>query len=123
MKPSVAKHTDLLHTLPCMICGLKPGSTHHVMGGSIVERIGVRGTRKHSDWLQLPLCHHHHQGQFGIHKMGVRSWESAFGRQADMVDQLCGLLQLNLWELAEEQKANRKRSAQTSTKILPRRHA
>jgi len=32
--------------------------------------------------------------------MGVVTWEAKYGKQADMIDELCVIFDLNLWDLA-----------------------
>lgn len=45
--------------LGCLICG-QPASLHHV-------REGQGLSQRASDWLVMPLCREHHQGNAGIH--------------------------------------------------------
>lgn len=51
--------------LGCILCrhfdlGQTPASLHHA-------REGQGMSQRASDWLVIPLCHRHHQGQDGIH--------------------------------------------------------
>lgn len=51
--------------LGCVLCqhlglGPSPACLHHA-------REGQGMSQRASDWLVIPLCHHHHQGQDGIH--------------------------------------------------------
>lgn len=109
-QPSLARYVAALRDMPCMVCGCKPVSLHHPVGGSMLARIGCRGARKCSDWLQIPLHWEFHQGPNGLHTIGVETWESRYGTQASMIDKLCERFQLNLWELAKK-----------PSKILPHR--
>ena len=72
---------------------------------------------KVSDWLQLPICYNHHQGQEGIHRIGIREWEQVYGEQAFFVDNLSDLFRLDVWELAGEKK---ERKYKPPKKLLPR---
>jgi hypothetical protein len=75
--------------------------------------------QKNSDWLAIPLCIYHHTGKAGIHSVGVRGWEAAYGKQRSFVDAIAKALGLDLWALSVKRKAVRgyKRSA----KLVPRR--
>lgn len=114
-------HFARVAQLPCFATGKFPVQLHHPIGGSMVERVGVRGTKKHSDYLVLPLHHDAHQGADGVHTIGVLEWEAKFGAQAQMIDDLGKLLRLDLWGLArqdaEQSRANRKRKP--LRKIIP----
>lgn len=101
-QPSLARYVEALREQNCMACGYKTQTLHHIVGGSAQEKLGCRGNRKHSDWLQIPLCDNHHQGRQGIHTIGVSLWEIRYGDQTDMIDQLCERFQLDLWRLAEK---------------------
>ncbi len=49
----------LVAELGCLICG-SPANLHHV-------REGQGMSQRASDWLVVPLCREHHQGNTGIH--------------------------------------------------------
>ncbi len=61
-------YTEVLHLVPCTICGTLPVETHHVDG------------RKHgtNDHRQIPLCLEHHRGTMSIHNMGNISFQKHF---------------------------------------------
>lgn len=88
----------------------------------MLERLGVRGTKKHSDYLVLPLSYRAHQGVDGIHTIGVETWEAKFGSQAEMLDELGRRLGVDLFKLAESDRAESKagRKSVRPSKILPR---
>ena len=49
----------------CVVCshfdlGVTPANLHHI-------REGQGMSQRSSDWLVVPLCKEHHQGQAGIH--------------------------------------------------------
>jgi hypothetical protein len=87
-----------------------------------VALLGVRGRRKHSDWLVIPLAEEFHQGQHGIHRIGVQEWERAYGRQVDHVARLGTIFGIDPFKLAEEESetARAKRVYKPSSKIVPR---
>ena len=73
--------------------------------------MGSRGvhrgmSRKVSDWLCLPLHPDYHTGDYGIHTLGVKTWEKTFGEQAELLDQLGLRLGYDLWELAGVKDVN-----------------
>jgi hypothetical protein len=37
--------------------------------------------QKAQDEITIPLCVEHHRGSQGIHQIGQRTWESAYGEQ------------------------------------------
>jgi len=68
----------------------------------MIER-GVErgGAQKTSDFLVIPLDAEYHTGNHGIDtSMSVTTWEHLFGKQADMVDEVCELLGYDVWKLA-----------------------
>ncbi|MAK91906.1 MAG: hypothetical protein CMI13_11810 [Oleibacter sp.] len=68
---------DALTDQGCIVCRLvlsvwTPPDIHHLRSGvGMGQRSGHERT--------IPLCHTHHQGQWGIHAMGTRAWEAHFG--------------------------------------------
>lgn len=131
---SAAKHFASLLDMPCIVTGQLGVTRHHIVGGSVVARLGVRGNLKHSDWLALPLLPDLHQGENGIHN-GVEAWEAKYGTQVSLIDQLGKRLGLDLWALArleaEQARAQRRakpikkrsRAYSPPTKQVPRRSA
>lgn len=102
------RHQDKVRALGCIVTGSGSDVTiHHVHGGSISERLSSMGLdptkgfgmRGHSEWLVIPLTLTLHSlGPTAIDGgMGVRSWESVYGFQADMVDRVGKLLGYDLW--------------------------
>lgn len=65
-------------SLGCAICG-GPANIHHALTGA--------GGRKDHDKV-LPLCYYHHQGPHGIHFMGRKKWQSIYGDEKDLLEQL-----------------------------------
>ena len=99
-----ASHLSLIRQQPCVACDAMGCHAHHAVGGSMVERVGVRGAAtKASDYLALSLCPAHHQGDCGIHTLGVKTWERRYGEQAAHLDRLGRTLGLDLFALAHEE--------------------
>jgi hypothetical protein len=73
----------LANEVGCIICRIEIllineyVSIHHIDGR----------TKKGCHMKVLPLCFPHHQGIMGIHTLGVRKWESLFGKQEDLLKQ------------------------------------
>ena len=94
-------HLRRLRLFPCFVSRRTPVVLHHCCGGSMAERGIHRGMgQKVSDWLCLPLNPDYHTGQYGIHTLGVQTWEEMFGTQAELLDQLGLRLGYDLFELA-----------------------
>lgn len=71
---------DSLFELGCAICG-RPPQIHHLIG------LKYRGMgQKADDAHTIPLCMDHHTGGQGIHTMGKRAWEDAFGTQDELLE-------------------------------------
>ena len=59
----------------CCICR-RPAEIHHLIG------FKYRGiAQKAKDENTIPLCVDHHRGQQGIHQIGIKTWEKAYGSQ------------------------------------------
>ena len=68
--------------LGCIVCG-QPACIHHV-------RFGQGKSQRASDRLVLPLCFFHHQhGGFGfaLHA-GQKTWESKYGTELELLEQV-----------------------------------
>ena len=112
-------HLDLVRQQPCLVCGARPSTAHHAVGASMLEHVGVRGGRKHSDYYALSLCPRHHQNEEGIHRLGAKTFEARFGTQVDMLILLGQRLGKDLFALAE-QEALDKRSSRRAKAITKR---
>ncbi len=111
---TAAQHYARLLDMPCIVTGVLGVTRHHIVGCSAVERLGVRGQRKHSDWLALPLAVapvNLHQGPQGIHA-GCETWEAIHGKQTDLIDKLGQQLGLDLWALAAQEAADERAERQ-----------
>jgi hypothetical protein len=56
---------------------------------------------KNSDWLVIPLCPDHHNGDHGIHG-GVKTWEAEYGTQAMHLDYVSQETGIDVWETYRE---------------------
>lgn len=68
---------ESLQQIGCIVCWIKlgvrtPAQIHHLLTGQ-----GMSQRAPHQ--VTIPLCYDHHQGRFGVHKMGVRAWERYVG--------------------------------------------
>lgn len=94
----------MLREMPSIVSGIRGVAIHHCIGPSITERIGVRGFKKRSCWLVLPITPDEHQnGPNALHK-GVETWERLHGAtEAELLDRLIGITGLDVWQLAKEE--------------------
>lgn len=73
------KHMQRVRELGCLICK-SPASAHH-----------IRTDRIKNDFLTIPLCPEHHQGEFSIH-MAKRAFEATYGSELEMLAKTIELL-------------------------------
>ena len=59
----------------CVICR-RPAEVHHLIGFKY-RGIGQKATDENT----IPLCVEHHRGSQGIHHLGLKTWEIAYGEQ------------------------------------------
>ena len=77
-----------LSELGCVVCrnigfGESPSEVHHLIG------IQFKGLSQRASHQQtIPLCPEHHRGSHGIHHMGRKPWESVYGTQESLLDQV-----------------------------------
>ncbi len=96
-KPDAAEraHMDRVAQMPCLVCGVRPVTLHHVTG--YADRIG-RIARSHK--LLVPLCEAHHLIQHGPHdsveRLGHRGFYEVHGIDLYAVA-------TRLWEKSGEQ--------------------
>lgn len=88
MKKAERQRLDRLAQLGCVVCrnldlGETPAAIHHLIGHQ------YRGLSQRASHDQtIPLCPHHHQGPEGIHTIGMRAWESKYGTQTELLNQV-----------------------------------
>lgn len=68
------RHMGRVAALGCLICQ-QPANVHH-----------IRTERIKSDFLVIPLCREHHQGDFSIH-MSKRQFENIYGSELKLLAQ------------------------------------
>jgi hypothetical protein len=59
----------------CSVCR-QPAEIHHLIG---LKYSGM--AQKAEDTMTIPLCVNHHRGAEGIHQIGQKTWEEAYGEQ------------------------------------------
>lgn len=70
-------HMGRVAELGCAICrrlgfGPTPAEVHHI-------RTGIGAGRRAADDQTVPLCPSHHRGDIGLHGMGRKAFERAYG--------------------------------------------
>lgn len=94
-----------LATLGCLICQ-RPAQIAHAHSGSVRERtneVKAKGKKlQRMNWLCLPLCPACHTEL----DAGVVRFEAKHGTQAEMIDRLCELFNMPLWEMAKGSKVS-----------------
>lgn len=73
---SAKKHKDRVAAIGCILCrhlgyGETPPQLHHIR-----EDQGM--SQRASDYLVVPLCREHHQGDTGFHGLGEREFERRY---------------------------------------------
>ena len=66
------RHKQRVAELGCLVCG-NPANVHH-----------IRAERIKNDFLTIPLCREHHQGDFSIH-MSKRQFENIYGSELHLL--------------------------------------
>ncbi len=81
------EHLNLIASMPCIVCGLKPVHVHHVAGH------GMRA----SHYDTLPLCARHHlDGNLGVAvHSGRRSFEANFGTERELLAKVNKLISIS----------------------------
>lgn len=99
----IRRHWTRVASLGCLISERPNPTLHHPHGGSMRAAGVMRGKgQKVSDWLVIPLDAEFHTGRFGIDAGGftVEEWERRFRQQADLVDEVCERLGVDVWAKA-----------------------
>lgn len=76
MTKALKKYMNRVADVGCILClklgyGPTPPHLHHPRGAA-------GGAQKASDWLVVPLCPEHHQGDTGIHGLGERGFYTRY---------------------------------------------
>ena len=69
-------HLSRVAGLGCILCrhlgyGMTPATIHH-------PREGQGMSQRASNWLAIPLCPEHHQGDSGLHGLGTKAFYSRY---------------------------------------------
>jgi hypothetical protein len=68
------EYIEAIHGLPCVVCFLQTGQRRYG-----VEAHHLESDRDDlSDWLEVPLCHEHHQGPNGVHGLHRRAFYTRY---------------------------------------------
>lgn len=82
---------NFLSEYGCIICKM-PTQIHHLIG------LKYRGiAQKADDKYTIPLCQKHHIGEFGIHTLGIKTWEKRFGTQEELLVKANYIIKINKW--------------------------
>jgi len=73
---TVKQYMNEVAEVGCVLChhlgyGHSPAHLHH-------PRDAAGGAQRASDWLVIPLCPEHHQGQSGYHGLGSRGFYTRY---------------------------------------------
>ena len=76
MSKTVKQYMNEVAEIGCVLChhlgyGHSPAHLHH-------PRDAAGGAQRASDWLVIPLCPEHHQGQSGYHGLGSRGFYTRY---------------------------------------------
>ena len=55
---------------------------HHMIGNQTVKGLALKA----DDERTMIICLAHHTGKYGIHQIGVETWEAIYGKQVDMIE-------------------------------------
>lgn len=92
MNKDEKNHLSTVAAIGCIVCKNAgydgtPAEIHHI-------RDGVGMSQRASNYDVIPLCHYHHRtGGYGnsIHA-GLRKFESLYGTERELLDQVKGLI-------------------------------
>lgn len=82
------KRAEQLVEIGCIVCLLhdhrKVAASIHHLTGIKYRALGKKASDKHT----IPLCFNHHQGNDGVHVMGMRPWEAKYGTQSELLERV-----------------------------------
>jgi len=99
------RHWDAVAQLNCLLTGA-PATIAHCHGGSIIDTFGRAANpgmgQRQNHWLVIPLSKELHQGHYGLdtYAGGVWEWESLHQSQVIMLEWVCHLTDINVFEKA-----------------------
>jgi hypothetical protein len=102
--PTIREWWTTVAALNCIITRTPNPTLHHIKSGSVGD-IGAHSgwsQRGVSDYLVIPLrADLHVAGSCAIDgSIGVRTWETKFGTQVEMMDEVCRVTGFNAWAAA-----------------------
>lgn len=110
----IKRHWEKVSELGCLITGRTDAVIHHCMGGSMKENGYHKGMgQKPSDWLVIPLSPVLHNGDLGIHTIGVLTWENNYGKQFDFLKRVSDETGVNIFEKCINENDRRGKSILT----------
>lgn len=103
MNAEIRRYWNLVASMGCIVTGALPCTLHHAHGGSMKFR-GIHRSigRKTSPYLVIPLAWELHVGNQGIDRIGVVAWETKYGTQAEMLDEIARRTGVDVWAKALE---------------------
>ena len=85
MSKAETQYKARLADMACVICERIYGQ--HAGGNVELHHLRTGGWGKGDYKTMIPLCYEHHRGNTGIHGMGTKAWERAYGvSQRDLLD-------------------------------------
>ena len=54
---------------------------HHLIGNQTIKGLALKA----DDKKKMAICVNHHTGKYGIHQIGVETWEKKYTAQEDMI--------------------------------------
>jgi len=75
MNKSERDHLSAVAARGCVICG-GPAQIHHI------REFG----EKRNHFKTIGLCHHHHLGIEGIHRLGKKAWRLKYGHEREYLN-------------------------------------
>jgi len=100
MGKELNQHKSDVADIGCIITHNSQCCLHHARSGSISSNGLHHGLKRPSDWFVIPLIPMLHNGDKGIHTIGVKTWESMYGSQVSMLWEISDILGYNVFEKA-----------------------
>jgi len=97
----ILEHWENVASIGCLVSSSDDAEIHHCKSGSL-SKLGIHTSlsKKNSDWLVIPLSVEWHRGKHGIHTIGVETWELKFDPQIKLLQVICIMLDVNVFEKA-----------------------
>jgi len=94
----VSVHVKNLRQMRCCVSDTDQDiEIHHAHSGSMVS-VAMRGmSAKTNPFFQIPLTFKYHRGEFDPESIGIKTWETKFGKQLDMLERVNEQLPYDIW--------------------------